>query len=129
MAAFPKDGPWLGLLQHFLQCCGPQDMRAAVDKMLTEANAERPIRTLRQRVSAVKLAWELAQDTFCGVHPEYDNWNERLEPCRCTPFISIYTQTKTLKTLVMNTDKALWQVYSTRPEYRVTKDNPVPLLR
>ena len=41
----------------------------------------------------------------------------------------MYTQTTTLKTLVMNTDKALWQVYSTRPEYRTTKDNPVPLLR
>ena len=33
-----------------------------------------------------------------------------------------------LKQLVMHTDKSLRQVYSTKPEYRNTKDNPVPLL-
>ena len=46
LAAYPKDAPWMGLLQHFLQTCGPQDMRFAVNKILDEPKAERPLRTL-----------------------------------------------------------------------------------
>ena len=49
VAAYRKDGPWLGLLQHFLMTCGPQDMRLAVSNKMLDAKQERPLRTLRER--------------------------------------------------------------------------------
>jgi len=128
VAAYNKNGPWLGLLQHFLQTCGPQDMRSAVSQMLSEAKQERPLRTLRQRVTTLVESWNTAQDTFYGVQPEIKE-GSRLEPCACSPFISIHEQADALKQLVINTDKSLWQVYSNKPEYRDIKDNHVPLLQ
>ena len=128
VAAYPKEGSWLGLRQHFLQTCGSQNIRAADTKMLTEAQAERPLRTLRQRVTALILPWYTAQETFYGAQPEFDDFGNMLKSCQCSPSISIHDQNDALKELVMNTDKSLWQMYSNRPEYRTTKENHVPLL-
>ena len=37
VAAYDEEGTWLGLVNHFLQTCGPPDIRMAVYAMLREA--------------------------------------------------------------------------------------------
>ena len=49
--------------------------------MLVDVKAEKPVRTLRQHVTALVLAWYLAQDILYGVHPEFDDYGGVLQPC------------------------------------------------
>jgi hypothetical protein len=53
LVTYDPDGPWMGLVQHFLQTCGPPDILSAVYIMLDEARAENPPRTLQVRVQTL----------------------------------------------------------------------------
>ena len=107
VAAFPKTGSWLGLLQHFLQTCGPKNIRAAVHAMLDEAKMETPVRTLRQRITTLVLSWYVSQDTFYRVHPEFDDYGEVLLPCACSPFVAVHDQLEATRELIQNSAPAL----------------------
>ena len=72
VAAYDEEGTWLGLVNHFLQTCGPPDIRMAVYAMLREAQSEEPARNLQQRVHSTVVAWQRAQSIYYGVHPEVD---------------------------------------------------------
>ena len=72
IAHYDENGPWSGLVRHFLQTCGPSDILAGVYAMLEEAHSEEPERNLQQRVQLLVVAWTRAQSTYYGVCPEQD---------------------------------------------------------
>jgi hypothetical protein len=128
IAAYPKDGSWLGLMDHFLATCGPQNIRTAVQDMLDLARADTPVRTLKQRIVALVDSWQVSQVEFCRVHPEFDDFGDMLPPCASTPFVAVHDQLHQLKLLILDSVPTQWQTYCSRPEYAATKNNPVPLL-
>ena len=64
VAAYDEEGTWLGLVNHFLQTCGPPDIRTAVYAMLREAYMDEPARNLQQRVHGTVIAWQRAQSIY-----------------------------------------------------------------
>ena len=128
VAAYPKDGSWLGLMDLFLATCGPQNIRTAVQSMLDQARADTPVRTLKQRITALVNAWIVSQAEFYRVHPEFDDFGEMLEPCASTPFVAAHEQLDQMQRLILDSVPTLWQTFCSCPEYAATKNSPVPLL-
>ena len=70
LAFYPQTGSWHGLVQHFLQTCGPPDILTAVYRILEEARPESPPRTCRLRVQTLLFSWTTAQFTYFNSNPE-----------------------------------------------------------
>ena len=92
VATSDDKAPWTGLVKHFLQTCGPPDVKAGVCAMLEEAVAEEPPRIFQQRVQALVFSWHLAQTTFYGVSPEAGRRGQPAPPHYCSPFVPAHEQ-------------------------------------
>ena len=128
VATSDERGSWGDLIKHFLQTCGPPDIRAGIYTMLDGTGAEEPERNLQQRVLALVFGWNLAQVTFYGVFPELDDAGEDLPPRHCNPFVSVHQPHAALKELTLRCGGGtLWQSYCTLRDHRI-QNNPVTLL-
>ena len=66
VAVFDPNATWEDLLDHFMERCGPPNLRAAVHAMLDKSNTVILERTLCQRVSSLFNDYQQAQKTYCG---------------------------------------------------------------
>ena len=129
LVAYDPDGPWIGLVQHLLQTCGPPDILSAVYAMLEEARSEHPPRTLRVRVQTLVFSWKTAHHKYFNCNPLIDDRDVRRPPSHCPPSIHPFQQQEALKELIMRCDVGLWNSFCGQALQKHSRKNPVLLLQ